>query len=126
MGKPRRDMPILDFSNPDIEDWVNNQFSKHPEIIWNGFMVRGEYSQEALKKISIFKPVDAITKPGQPIQTGGKIDWEAWFLYYNLCVLFGFSMGYKDIGVLIDRSEITVKQNFKLIMCQLKDKIINP
>lgn len=111
MGKPRRDMPTIDFADPDVDEWVNDQIAKHPEIILDGMLSRDAVTQKGIEDI-LSGRLQVVARPGKPIQRGVKIDWDAWFLYYNLCLLAGFSTGYDDIAALVGRSPFTVKQKF--------------
>jgi archaellum component FlaG (FlaF/FlaG flagellin family) len=115
MPKKRIDLPPIDFTSVDNEKWVGKQFSNHPEIISGGLYKK---SNEDLKRTQTGE-LDIISRPGKPKSMNNKIDWDAWFLYYNLCILSGFQETYESISVLVDRSPITVKQKFIEIGNQL-------
>lgn len=114
MSKPRTDMPPLDFTDDAVSEWVDKVLKQHPEIISGGLVLPSDFSPSGLKRMKRGEIDMPGIRPGRPRATK-KIDWEAWYLYYNLCILGGLRIGYEDIALLIDRSPITVKQRFILL-----------
>ena len=115
MPKKRIDLPPIDFTSDVNEEWINEQLKNHPEIISGGFY---HLSKNDLER-AISGELTIMSKPGKPSPVNNKIDWDAWFLYYNLCILNGFQETYETIANLIDRSPITVKQKFIEVAEQL-------
>ncbi len=83
---------------------------KHPEIITGGLF--------KLSPETLYGPNRAnfVGKPGAPRITPKKnmpfSDWEAWFLYYELCQFWGFAVTLQDIADLTGKTFDTVKQKF--------------
>ena len=115
---------MLDFTSENNEKWVGEQLRKFPEIIKDGFIPRSDMTDEMVSKV-ISGSLNLITKPGKPKQEKDKkgrikkVDWDAWFLYYCLCDLFGFKTSYEEIGQEVGRDRETVKQNFYLVQLSL-------
>lgn len=119
MGKLRRDLPLIDFTDESNGEWIRKILLQHPEIIADGFVKPDDLSPTGIERLRMGK-LQLVSMPGKPKLKNGKIDWEAWFLFYNLCVLAGFNIGYDHIAIMIDRSPITVKQKFILISKTVK------
>lgn len=89
----------IDWENESWMDLCNRKFAEYPELL----PLMGPTDD-----INIIRLMDAgriIIKPGWPTKRGGKRDWEAWLIYYNLCLLYGIHMDYADLALEISLAE---------------------
>jgi hypothetical protein len=124
---------MIDFTDPGVIKWVGEQFDKHPEMLNLILPVnppvnideelkkpqaerRSNWDDPILKLLEEGKIEQPPGKPNQKAQAaGGKIDWEAWFLYYQLNEMNGKHLEYKEIAAFIGEQFYSINPKTGLI-----------
>jgi hypothetical protein len=107
----------IDFTDKDNMEKIEELLAKYPELIGQGDlspMNKYPETRELLLKMIQGEPA-MIAMPGKPKMKGKRIDWEAWYLWFNLCKLHGLRFSAKDVAGYVDKSPHTVKQKFNEI-----------
>ncbi len=103
---------MIDFTDEGVIEWFDWVVKKHPEIIRDSLILRTDLTTSGLQKV-MNGDLEITARPGKPYITKKVIDWDAWYLYYELSQLAGFKIGYSDIALLTNRKQNTVMREFK-------------
>jgi len=116
---------MIDFTDEGVLDWADWVLDRHPEMLPSKNFSASDILHAALefeKKRETDRQLQAdylsntiIKKPNTPNPTDGPIDWDAWYLYYGLCLRSGHKINYDDIAILTDRSPNTVHREFSAL-----------
>lgn len=100
----------LDFTDPDVGAWMGRVVDKHPEMT-----VGSLYKVELQTLLGPMRD-NVVGKIRFPAVATGKnmplADWEAVFLWYELCQFWGFATTIEDVAKITNRQIATVKQKF--------------
>jgi hypothetical protein len=98
---------IIDFEDAVISDWTNKLIAKYPQLLRDNYGRSPGYPQDPIPYM--------INKHISP-------DWDAWYLYYNMCRASGMEIEYGHIANILERTNRTVKGAFITVRKKLEEE----